>query len=254
VLEKSATRYAAISVIRHERDGLVDDEARRRMSLLVPHVRRALLIGKVLAVHQAEASTLADTLDGLSAGMFLVDGSGRIVHANASGHAMIDEGRFLRAARDRLIACDHAANQGLHEIFAAAECGDEAPAIKATCVPLPAREGEDHVAHVLPLTAGMRRKAGVPYAAVAVVFVRKPSFDVPSLAETIAKRHQLTPSELRVLLGIVEVGGVPEVAKALGLSDTTVKTHLRHVFEKTSTTRQADLVKLVAGFANPMVD
>jgi DNA-binding CsgD family transcriptional regulator/PAS domain-containing protein len=253
VLEKSATRYAAISVIRHERDGLVDEEARWRMSLLVPHVRRALLIGKVVALHQAEASTLADTLDGLSAGMFLVDGSGRIVHANASGHSMIGEGRFLRAARERLIACDHAANQALQEIFAAAECGDEALAIKATCVPLPAREGEEHVAHVLPLTAGMRRKAGVSYAAVAVMFVRKPSFDVPSPAETIAKRHQLTPSELRVLLGIVEVGGVPEVAKALGLSDTTVKTHLRHVFEKTSTTRQADLVKLVAGFANPLV-
>src|SRR5262245_19024893 len=81
VLEESATRSAAISVIRHERDGLVDEEARWRMSLLVPHVRRALLIGKVVALHQAEASTLADTLDGLSAGMFLVDGSGRIVHA-----------------------------------------------------------------------------------------------------------------------------------------------------------------------------
>src|SRR4051812_29027190 len=183
VLEKSATRYAAISVIRHERDGLVDEEARWRMSLLVPHVRRALLIGKVVALHQAEASTLADSLDGISAGMFLVDASGRMLHANASGLAMIGDGKFLRAAGDRLIACDHAANRALQEIFVAAECGDEAVAIKATCVPLPAREGEDHVAHVLPLIAGMRRKAGVAYAAVAVIFVRKPSFDIPAPTE-----------------------------------------------------------------------
>jgi DNA-binding CsgD family transcriptional regulator len=42
------------------------------------------------------------------------------------------------------------------------------------------------------------------------------------------------------------------VAFALGLSDETVKTHLKHVFSKTGTNRQADLVKLIAGYANPL--
>jgi DNA-binding CsgD family transcriptional regulator len=50
----------------------------------------------------------------------------------------------------------------------------------------------------------------------------------------------------------VKVGGVPEVAEALGVAENTVKFHLRHLFEKTGTGRQADLVKLVAGFANPL--
>src|SRR5258706_1912667 len=63
--------------------------------------------------------------------------------------------------------------------------------------------------------------------------------------------YQLTPGELRVLFGIVEIGGVPEVANALGISQTTAKTHLQHVFEKTGTNRQADLVKLVAGDIRP---
>jgi DNA-binding CsgD family transcriptional regulator len=253
VLDKSATSYAAISVMRHECDGLVDDDARWRMSLLVPHVRRAVLIGKVIELHKAEASTLADTLDGLTAGMFLVDKTGRIVHANESGHVMIGDTRFVRAAAGRLVATDARANQSLQDIFAAAECGDDAVGVKGISVPLPARAGQEHVAHVLPLTAGMRRRAGASYSAVAAVFVRKATLDVPSPLETVAKRHRLTPSELRVLLAIVEIGGVPEVANALGISETTVKTHLRHLFEKTSTTRQADLVKLIARFANPLV-
>jgi DNA-binding CsgD family transcriptional regulator len=63
----------------------------------------------------------------------------------------------------------------------------------------------------------------------------------------------LTPTELRVLLAIVEVGGVPEVAVALGLAETTVKTHLGRVFVKTGAGRQADLVKIVAGFATPLI-
>ena len=56
-----------------------------------------------------------------------------------------------------------------------------------------------------------------------------------------------------MLLAIVEVGGVPEVAEALGIAEATVKTHLHRLFAKTGTRRQADLVKLVAGFANPLV-
>lgn len=55
-----------------------------------------------------------------------------------------------------------------------------------------------------------------------------------------------------MLLAIVEVGGVPEVAAMLGVAETTVKTHLGRLFVKTGTGRQADLVKIVAGFATPL--
>ena len=70
----------------------------------------------------------------------------------------------------------------------------------------------------------------------------------------IAKAYKLTPTELRVLLAIVEVGGGPEVAEALGIADGTVKSHLSRLFEKTGARRQADLVKLVAGFSTPLTD
>ncbi len=91
------------------------------------------------------------------------------------------------------------------------------------------------------------------YRATAALFVCKAALDAPSPLEAIAKAYRLTPRELQVLLAVVEVGGVPEAATALGIGRTTVKTHLGHVFEKTGTKRQADLAKLVAGFANPLV-
>jgi DNA-binding CsgD family transcriptional regulator len=56
-----------------------------------------------------------------------------------------------------------------------------------------------------------------------------------------------------VLLAIAEIGGSPEVADALGIAETTVKFHLRQLFEKTGTHRQADLVKLVGGFTSPLI-
>ncbi len=68
-----------------------------------------------------------------------------------------------------------------------------------------------------------------------------------SVSQVIGETFELTPTELRVLLAITEVGGIPEVATAFGVADTTVRTHVNRLFEKTGATRQADLVKLVAG-------
>jgi DNA-binding CsgD family transcriptional regulator len=254
LLDKSATNIAFLAMFRHERQGLVDDELRRRMRLVAPHFRRAMLIGKVLDIQKAEAASFADTLDGISAGMFLVDVSGHIVHANMAGHVMLDAASALHAAGGRLILNDPQADRILADTFATAGHGDEAIGVKGIAVPIVARDGERHVAHVLPLTSGARRRAGTSYAAVAALFVHKAALDTPSPPEAIAKAYKLTPMELRVFLAIVEIGGVPEVAEALGIAETTVKTHLGRVYKKTGADRQADLVKLVAGFSNPLLN
>jgi DNA-binding CsgD family transcriptional regulator len=252
VLDKSATSYAGVAVMRHERDGPADDGARHRLSLLAPHFRRAVAIGKVIDLHKVEVAALADTLDGLAAATILVDGAGRIVHANAAGLAMLEQGSVLRAAAGKLAVADAHAETVLQRIFANVAAGDAAIGADGSAVPLAARNGERYVAHVLPLTSGARKQAGVAYSAVATVFVRKAALSLPHPIETIADTFKLTPAEMRVLMMIVEVGGVPEVASVLGVSETTVKTHLQHTFAKTGTARQADLVKLVAGYMSPL--
>jgi DNA-binding CsgD family transcriptional regulator len=106
---------------------------------------------------------------------------------------------------------------------------------------------------VLPLSQQTRARAGLGGKTVAAVFVRKAGLEAASPAEVISKAFGLTPAELRVLLAIVDVGGAPEVAAVLGVAESTVNTHLGRLFQKTGATRQADLVKLVAGFATPLM-
>jgi len=253
LLDKSVTSFALVNFVRNKANGLVDDTMRQRTRLIVPHLRRAALIGNVIDVKTAEAATFADAADGISAGMFFVDASAHIVHANASGHAMLAQGSLLRVVDGKLVPNDASAEQALGEVYAMADQGDAAVGIKGIAVPLMALDGERHVAHVLPLTSGARRRAGTSYAAAAALFVQKAALDTPSPQEVIRKLYKLTPSELRVLLAIMQVGSTPEVAEALGISEATVKTHLHRVFAKTGTKRQADLVKLVAGYASPFV-
>jgi DNA-binding CsgD family transcriptional regulator len=166
---------------------------------------------------------------------------------------MLAEGDVLRASAGWLVAGAPQVDQTLREIFAAAGSGDAAIGVKGIAVPLAGRNSERFVAHVLPLTMGARLKAGAAYAAAAAVFVHKAALSAPSPPEVIARTYKLTPTELRVLLAVVEVGGAPEVAESLGVAETTVKFHLKRLFDKTGARRQADLVKLVAGYASPLL-
>jgi len=254
LVDRTAVSAAIFGVFRHERNGIVDEQARRHMSLIAPHFRRAVLIGRMFEFKAAEAATFADTFDGLGAGMYLVDAEGRLIHANVSGEAILAAADVLRVVGGRLVACDAQVGQILREVFAAAGQGDTALGTQGIAVPLIGKDGERYVAHALPLTSGARRRAGVVYTAAAALFVRKASLAVSPRSEVIGKTFKLTPTELRVLLAIVEVGGIPEVAAAFGVADTTVRTHVSRLFEKTGTARQADLVKLVAGYATPLTD
>jgi DNA-binding CsgD family transcriptional regulator len=254
VVDRTAISTAIFGIFRHKRNGVVDDQARRQMSLVAPHIRRSVLIGRMFEFKAAEVATFVDTFDGLAAGMFLVDASARLIHANAAGNAILGTSDILSLASGRLVAGDAQVDRALRDVFVAAGQGDAALGSKGIAIPLVGRDGERYVAHALPLTSGARRRAGVIYTAVAALFIRKADLAVPAAPHAIGSAFKLTPTELRVLLAIVEVGGIPEVATAFGVADTTIRTHVSRLFEKTGTARQADLVKLVAGYATPLAD
>jgi DNA-binding CsgD family transcriptional regulator/PAS domain-containing protein len=248
VLEKSKSACPVLlTVLSGKR--MVDDEMRKRIALIVPHAHRSLMINKAIDLKQSEAATFSDTLDGLNAGIFLVDAQRRIVHANAIGHEILSADDFLRSISGHLVARDSQANQCLRDILACGVAIAENAALTVT-----AEDGERYVVHVLPLTSLARNGAAPAVKAVATVFVRKVELDSKSCGALVARAFGLTPTELRVLLAIVEIGGVPETAEALGIAETTAKTHLHRVFAKTGVSRQADLVKLAAGFSNPLAD
>lgn len=107
ILDKSQTSIGSFVIFRHEREGLADENARRLLSLITPHLRRAALIGKVINLKASEAATFANVLDNISAGIFLVDAEGRIVHANAAGHDILVAGDVLLSSRGGWLRAIH---------------------------------------------------------------------------------------------------------------------------------------------------
>jgi DNA-binding NarL/FixJ family response regulator len=249
VVDKSATGHAVVTAFRHERQGRVDDEALRRMELLVPHLRRAVMIGNLLELHRLHSSALVETLNGLSAGIFLMDWKAELIYANKTAQNMLAAGKPFRNLGGALVANDPKTDADLRRILAAGN--DTDIGIEGVALPVTAEDGEKFLANVLPLTGGARRQISDHLGAAVALFVRKASAETPSPLAGFAQLYNLTDRELNVLLAIVEVGGVPAVASVLGLSKTTVKSYLKSIFAKTGTRRQADLVKIVVGLANP---
>ena len=250
-LEKSGTALAVLAAVRHESVGRVDETMLRRMALLVPHFRRAVLIGKVIDLKTVQAAAFAETIDGLAAGVFLVDERGGLVHANASGRALLDEGDVVRLTKGILSAIDGAADGALGDAIAASGGSEVELAGKGLGISLAGESGQGYVAHVLPLASGARRTGGHFREAIAAVFLRRAAVDLTTPVESVALRYGLTPTETKVLRAVVEYGGVAPIAATLGVSEATVKTHLQRLFGKTGTSRQVDLVKLTFGFADP---
>jgi DNA-binding CsgD family transcriptional regulator len=250
VLDNSVEGAAMFGVFRHTLDGPTDDGARQRMRLIVPHIRRALQVSRLIATRTFEAETLAVAFDGLSAGVIVVETSADIVYANLAGHELLRAGDMLRIVGGRLAAADMDSDHMLREIIAAA--ADSGHSLKDMTLPLVAQDGRHYIAHVLPLAPTTRWRADFFQTTVVALIVHRAALDRPA-SEAIAKTYRLTPRELRVLLSLVEIGGVPDVARVLGVSEATVRTHVARLFEKTGVSRQVDLVKIVAGFSNPLV-
>jgi DNA-binding CsgD family transcriptional regulator len=253
VVDRSTISAAIFGVFRHADDGVADERARRHIRLIAPHIRRAVLIGRMFEFRAAEVASFVDTFDGLEAAMFLVDGGGRLIHANAAASESLAANGILHCVAGRLAARDPQIDRALREVFAGAAQGDAALGVRGIAMPLTGSDGTRYVAHVLPLGSGARRRAGVVTTASAALFVRKATLAMPSASRSIGKAFKLTPTELRVLIAIADIGGIPEIAAAFGVAETTVRTHVSSLFDKTGAARQADLVRLVAEYAAPLL-
>jgi DNA-binding CsgD family transcriptional regulator len=104
---------------------------------------------------------------------------------------------------------------------------------------------------VLPLTGALPHAPDAPCSAQAAVFLREIG-DTPQLpGELLARHYGVTPAEYRVLMSLIRGMSPHETADALGCSETTVRTHLRHLFAKTRTRGQSDLMRLAMSALAP---
>ncbi|WP_298874614.1 LuxR C-terminal-related transcriptional regulator [uncultured Bradyrhizobium sp.] len=247
-LERSSARTTILQVMRGRSRGTVDDSMRERMRLLAPHIQRSRVMGRQIRARSHTAADLAEVLDHLSTAICLLDAEGRIVHANAACRKMLADGDLLMIVGDRIVARNTQAEKIFRSFFDVVANSGAGAVDRRKIELMTSADGQHYLVHAFPLT----QERSLQRDGVATALFLQKAVMAPRLAtEAIAAAFKLTPSETRVLTAIVELSGVPDIAAKLGIAGTTVKTHLGRLFEKTGAGRQADLVKIAAGFAAP---
>ena len=87
---------------------------------------------------------------------------------------------------------------------------------------------------------------------LAAIFIQDPIVVPCFPGEAFAKLYGLTGSELRTLLAMAPGLSVKEAAELLGIGDTTARTHLQHIHEKTGTSKQTELLRLFMSSTPPI--
>jgi DNA-binding CsgD family transcriptional regulator/PAS domain-containing protein len=220
--------------------------------VLAPHFERAVAIIRALERSESKSAALGEVLERLSSAVVFVDRDGRLVHANAPATQMLTVNDVLGWSGGKPQPRDERAAAHLRAILAAAHREPPSPSCCAFSFGHCTQGGERLTVHILPLSAGNRRHAtsswtaGAPCAAAAAIVVSQQTWDLPQRLQSAARLYSLTAAESRVVAVLLTGCTVGGAAKALGIKEATVKTHLQHVFDKTGTRRQVDLAQRIA--------
>jgi DNA-binding CsgD family transcriptional regulator/PAS domain-containing protein len=242
--------FSGFGIGRLERQGLFTNREITLGGLLLPHLRRAVTISKVLDARAIEKARMAEALDALKCGVVLTDGSSAILHANSAAERMFRHGWSVQSARGMLAAKLPAAAKELRTAIKLAAQDESALGMSGLAIRLSEHDEAPVFAHVLPLTGGELR-AGLEPEAVAAVFIGAAQ-DEAEAAQAMASAYGLTPAETRLLESLLAGHTLTETATALGIAMTTAKTHLDNIFQKTGVNRQAELIRLAARAAPPV--
>lgn len=204
---------------------------------------------RAVEAHMAEA--LGTALDSFAVGVVIVAEGARILHANAAARRMLEAKSPIVSLGGCLGALEVEPTKELRRAIAAARTDAAHIGGAGIGVPLVDKDMTAATAHVLPLARGdARERRGT--ARAAVVFVALANLMLPVDVGPVARIYGLTPAETRVLQHLIAGASLIQAATALGVSETTAKTHCNHIFLKTGVSRRTDLLALIGRLVPPI--
>jgi DNA-binding CsgD family transcriptional regulator len=210
-------------------------KAVEKLNELRPHLARSALLSARLQLQRARIAS--ETLAALGLPALVLEEKDKVLAANCLIEAL--SGYVHWRARDRISLKDKAADNLLRDAIAAIDVAG------GSVRSFPVREAGAEpmmVAHVIPIRLSARDIFVRCAAALVLTPVTLPKAPPVELVQSL---FDLTPSEARVARNLAAGETVEAIASAQGVSQNTIRAHVRGVLEKTGYNRQTDDVALL---------
>ena len=212
---------------------------------LRPHLAQALRLSDVIGTLSAQSRLAFHLLEGLPHGAVLLDGSGRVLLANAAAERIFTAHDGLDVVRDRLVAARSTDSWALRRLAAAATSSE---GTRGGWLQLPRPSGKPGYAlFAAPLVTdealpGARRPA-------AVIAIFDPDARPGLAPETLQILYDVSRKEAEVAVLLAAGQDIGTIGASLGIATDTVRTHVKNLFRKMEVNRQQDLVSIFGSLA-----
>ena len=240
LLIRSETSIALLAIPRPLAGGAFESAQVRFVELLMPHLMRASLLGRMFDESKRRQTGLEGFAASIKVAAVLLDADGSVSFANSAGEEVLRDSIVCQIVGQpnlgrRLHLADAEASEKLHDALA----GRLTSPWMFYC-----QTGRG--ARTLTLLPRSEASAGFT-----IVLFSIPEEEVEAPKELLAQAYGLTDAEVRVLQLLLRGRAVAEIASILGVKPRTVKAHLQKLFEKTGVQRQSDLINRVLRLSPP---
>lgn len=229
-------RLWCLSLQRTVAQGPYEEDEQQRLATLSPLLRRAALLTTM--VEKARLAGLTQAFDTIERAALVLDSEGKAVCWNTAFTALL--GPDLKLAGGRLVAEDP---EAARQLEALARPSGRAP---ISVVAVARRDAEPVVIHVVPLVGPSR---GLFAGGRTLLLCRVPGATPVPAPAILQAAYRLTPAEARLAQALAGGEVLAEATARFSITSATARSQLKAIFAKTGATRQADLVRLVAGLA-----
>jgi DNA-binding CsgD family transcriptional regulator len=233
------------------------DEDKQKLSLILPHISRAL--GVMLKLRNAEFKQAASyaALDRICSGVLLIGGDRSILFANRAAKNILAEddgislrkygagalGKLFSENMDTRIAIDTALSNAIDPTAQAIPHFAQSVRVGRPSGQLP------YSLQFSSLASNNEFGLGKDAPQV-IVFISDPAQEIQVDPELLRKTYSLTPAEIRVAVMLCQEGTIEETAAKSGVSVGTVRSQLKQVYQKTGVDNRTKLTKLIVSLAS----
>ena len=241
VLDRRGGAVTYLVFGRSESEGPFGEHEITLLRLLLPKLQRGFRAGEAFRKAHDVQIVAMKALDAMPTGVILLSGIGAVIGANRTAKAIIAAGEVLTVAEGGLWVDWGWRKLRFRDLVSrlTAKRGEEAPAFS-----VPRAQGKKPLSMLL-LPVGEWDETDVEDKPVAILFVGDPDRSAEINPAQVCQLYGLSRAEARVVALLASGQRLDLVAENLGVTYDTVRKHLKQVFSKTGTDRQAELVRLL---------
>ncbi|TDK49001.1 helix-turn-helix transcriptional regulator [Antarcticimicrobium luteum] len=237
--------FASLVIQTSSNNDVIDGNTARAFAEIVPHaIQATAIMRRMQALKLAREAAELAAEHGASF-VIPIDAQARPVVADDHTEAALSAISVLQLSNGTLALKAREPNARLLRLIAG--CATPDGGVRGGVIRLGTDDHPDRfMIEVLPWS-DPDASAGMIQRPVALVLVSDRRRRLENDRRRIAHQFGLTPAEARLTTELLAGGGRGAVAARLGISDSTARSHLTRIFDKTGTRRQSELVALILG-------